>query len=173
MGWMKRRCWGFSLVEMMVAIAVASIIIQISISSYVKYVAKTEVNKAIQATASMQQVISDYYTDNGYFPGTSAVSSQTNPIPNVSLYTWYINGVDPCNASTSVCVAASIASLREIEIYFLSASSLSVAPSLLGSKVLVLYPVLNGNQVKFLCRSYAGSGSRSLDTTLLPAYCQN
>ena len=172
---LKQRKIGLTLIEVIIALAVAAVIMQLSLNTYNRYLAKVEVNKAIQAATAMQQLVVDYYADNGFFPGNStgaqlSTYSLTLSAGNVSKYAW-ANQVATCTLSDNNCITASPTTARRVvEITF--SPTVSVAPSLLQNMILIMRAGLNGNAVVWYCSPYDTTPSIALSASLLPKNCQ-
>jgi len=61
---MPTRAHGFTLVELIVSIAVIGILAAIAIPAYSSYIAKTREKRAIAEIHMLEQSISSYYIDN-------------------------------------------------------------------------------------------------------------
>jgi general secretion pathway protein G len=68
----KQPHQGFTLVELMLAIAIIGILASISITSYNGYVEKAKVTMAVEDISAMVPIINQYYEDNRDYPDSLA-----------------------------------------------------------------------------------------------------
>jgi type IV pilus assembly protein PilA len=69
---------GFSLVELMVVIAIIGVLSAIAIPSYKSYLIKTRTVEIMALGKSFQTAMNDYYTANGTMPKTTAAINRTD-----------------------------------------------------------------------------------------------
>lgn len=88
---MKQRTQGFSLIEVMIAVAIVAILATIAYPSYTKYVQKTRRAEVISNMSTMAQWLERWYSKNNQYPSAdnatdaAAVSSATD----AAATTWY------------------------------------------------------------------------------------
>ena len=186
---LNKKMKGFSLIELMVAIAITAIILSISVNIYTKYVAKQAVAKAIQATGYLRQAVEDYYSLYGYLPGNldlisgpgapyiSGYSGSSpsqpeyyNPDTDISRIAYYNTAGANCNASTSACTSTGDTLWRQVEVTF--SNPTSVAAKYLSNLTFIMRINLNGGVINWECATYNWAGG-PIDGTLLPVYCYN
>jgi len=78
---------GFTLIELMIVIAILGILASIAISSYQDYSIRARVSEATQAVAPFTTAVGTYYWTNQTFPTNRTASGQSN------VNTKYITGV--------------------------------------------------------------------------------
>ncbi|MGL6001272.1 MAG: pilin [Plesiomonas sp.] len=78
---MNKMKQGFTLIELMIVVAVIGVLAAIAIPQYQNYVAKAEIGAALSTVASMKTNAEDYIASKGSFP-TSAVSIGAPVVPN-------------------------------------------------------------------------------------------
>ena len=59
---------GFTLIELMIALAIIAILAAIAIPQYNKYVARTQVAEAFALLGPVKQALTLYHQENGDFP---------------------------------------------------------------------------------------------------------
>lgn len=69
---------GFSLVELMVVIAIIGVLSAIAIPSYKSYLIKTRTVEIMALGKSFQTAMNDYYTANGTMPKTTAAINKSD-----------------------------------------------------------------------------------------------
>ena len=77
-----RRCRGFTLIELMVTVAVVAILAAIAVPSYSEYVRRGRITEAISTLSSMRVKMEQYYQDNRNYDGAcGAPGSSVAPLP--------------------------------------------------------------------------------------------
>lgn len=74
---------GFSLLELMIAVAIVGIIASIAYPSYLEYVSKSRRADAQAALVSFAGAMERYYTVNNTYVGTASGAVPAPPIPSV------------------------------------------------------------------------------------------
>ncbi len=74
-----RHALGFTLLELMVAVAIASVLAIVTLPTYRAYVEKTRVSEAIQDIRRMDLMIARYYSNLGAYP--NALNQAVGDIP--------------------------------------------------------------------------------------------
>jgi prepilin-type N-terminal cleavage/methylation domain-containing protein len=183
-----RKCSGFTLVEAMIVVLVIGILATIAVGGYKKYIAKSLVIQAINASLPLQGVIQNFYQDQGMLPGATDLSSYaalagyslvsgyyqiSNPIPDVATISWY-NAVNTCAQNTVGCDNTGSSDARQIQITF--SNPTSVGTTYLAGVTIMLVANLSNGGVSWLCMAYPNSAQMSADgvtllSTFLPAGC--
>lgn len=77
---------GFTLIELMIVVAIIGILAAIAIPQYQNYVGRSNIASAVQTISSNKTLLESFVMENGFFPdGTStAVTAQPNANPPVA-----------------------------------------------------------------------------------------
>ena len=112
-----RRIRGFSLIELMIVVAVMGILATMAIPSYQQRVVRTQVSEALQLAQPLRSQILDFHRANGRFPADNAEAGL--PPPELLIGN-YVSGILVTDGALHVTlghhvnqhVAGSVVSLR-------------------------------------------------------------
>ena len=72
---MQHKQQGFTLIELMIVVAIIGILAAIAIPSYQDYTARAQMSEAVSLTAGLKTPLAEYYQTNGSFPATLKASN--------------------------------------------------------------------------------------------------
>ena len=163
---------GFTLIELMIVIAIIGILAAIAIPAYQNYTIRSQVTEGLSLADGWKTSISEYYAQNGSFP-TGFTTAAAGVAGDIS-----VSGAVAGKYVGSITIVA--AQPGQIVITY-TGSQANAKLSLAGSNVLTLSPGLDANyDVVWVCGSAATptgvTGVPASQTTVpaayLPTVCQ-
>ena len=149
---MKQLQQGFTLIELMIVVAIIGILAAVAIPSYQDYTARAQVSEAMSLTSGLKTAMSEFFADRGRFPtGPNSISN--------TLSGKYVSTITFSNAAGGTVNID--ATMRQ-----------SVAAAIRG-KVFSVATTVGG--IRWTCGEVAGSqaaASTDLDSKYLPGACK-
>ncbi len=69
-----RKQQGFTLIELMIVVAIIGILAAIAIPAYQDYTIRAQVSEGLNLTGACKAAVTEYYQDQGDFPGDNATA---------------------------------------------------------------------------------------------------
>lgn len=96
---MKKRQQGFTLIELMIVVAIIGILAAVAIPSYQNYTRKAKFTEIVQGASSIKLAVETCYQDQGTLANCTAGSNGVPPLTSA-------NGADPTNVAANSGVTA-------------------------------------------------------------------
>ena len=74
---------GFTLIELMIVIAILGILLAIAIPAYQDYTVRAKVSEGLNLAASAKLAVSEYRQTNGVYPADSATAGYVSPATTI------------------------------------------------------------------------------------------
>jgi len=150
---MKRLNSGFTLIELMIVVAIIGILAAVAIPQYQNYVARAQVSEAFSLMSGAKTAVAEYFITNGTFPAD-------NPAAGLP--------VNPADISGKFVAAVNVLRTPEGRGVITATFSNDTHPKLRGGEV-ALYANDTGGSINFTCM---GEGAYGVDIDpYLPSFC--
>jgi type IV pilus assembly protein PilA len=98
---MNKLQQGFTLIELMIVVAIIGILAAVAIPSYQDYTARAQVTEAVSLTSSFKTGLAEYYADRGSYPANlTAIGSTTSGK--------YVGSITVSSSNANVSVTATM-----------------------------------------------------------------
>ncbi len=136
---------GFTLIELMIVVAIIGILAAVALPAYQDYTARSQMAEAMTLGGGLRTVVSEYWTNEGTYP------------------------VDNDDAGASGTISGKYVSVVEIEdgLITVTMKSTGVAKGIQGEEM-ELSPVTSAGSIKWKCRPVTG-----LEKKYLPTSCRD
>jgi len=100
---------GFSLIELMIVVAIIAILAAVALPAYQDYVARGQVAEGLSLSTGAKEAIATYYSDHGQFPAGNHVAGMASP---ASVSGKFVRSVTVDNTGSISVAFASSASAK-------------------------------------------------------------
>ena len=145
---MKSMQKGFTLIELMIVVAIIAILAAIAIPAYQNYLIRSQVSEGMVLTSGARAAVSEYYSNKGTWPTDNTAAGVAK---DTSITGKYVEKVDVADG----VITAKFNS--------------SGANKAIQGATFVLSPTGNGGSIAWTCN---GKNAGSVDNKYLPTSCR-
>ncbi|EMS5673895.1 pilin, partial [Neisseria gonorrhoeae] len=153
---------GFTLIELMIVIAIVGILAAVALPAYQDYTARAQVSEAILLAEGQKSAVTEYYLNNGEWPENNTSAGVASPASNIKGK--YVQKVEVNNGVVTATMASSNVN-KEIQ-----------------GKKLSLWAKRENGSVKWFCGQPVqrngdtvadANDNKKIDTKHLPSTCRD
>ncbi|MEC4767264.1 pilin [Halomonas sp. CUBES01] len=149
---------GFTLIELMIVVAIIGVLASIAVPQYQNYVARAQVSEAISLASSAKTAVSEYYITNGSFPdsNTKAGISANDDGTDIGSYVQSVKVENEGKITVAMSSSGVVSDLQGKSLQFTPDSSTGDDD--------------NSGAIKWSC---GASSTDGIPTKYLPASCRD
>ncbi len=88
---MKKEQQGFTLIELMIVVAIIGILAAIAIPAYQNYIIRAQISEGLTLSAGAKSAVSEYYVEHGVWPVDNDVAGLADKHDIIGNYTEHIS----------------------------------------------------------------------------------
>jgi type IV pilus assembly protein PilA len=94
---------GFTLIELMIVVAIIAILAAIAISQYQDYVIRSQVSEGSSLADGVKTAVGEYYNNRGFFPANNTAAGLALP---ATIKGEYVSSINIASTTTGIIVAS-------------------------------------------------------------------
>ncbi len=159
---------GFTLIDLMIVVAIVAVLAAIAISQYQDYVIRSQVAEGLSLASGVETSVVEFYNKTGHFPTGACLAGNTSVglVSPASISGAYVSEVvvagEGCASSLD---AGSILAI-------FSSDPPHKANSSIGGAGLIFAPITHEGSVSWQCRRFLVRGSVVLKDDWVPSSCR-
>jgi type IV pilus assembly protein PilA len=103
---------GFTLIELMIVVAIIGILAAVAIPSYQDYTTRAQVSESMNLTSGLKTALAEWYTDKGGWPAAVASLGGTSPGRYVASITLSNTGAQTLNVDATMAASGVSAAIQ-------------------------------------------------------------
>ena len=145
---------GFTLIELMIVIAIIGILAAIAIPAYQDYLVRTQVSEGFSLASGSKTAVGEFYSNNGFFPTSNVEAGHANA---GSIIGKYVESVEINRAASGSA-------------HIIATMGRSVNTKVLGGEI-ILSGTFEGGSYNWSCSTGTGDPAE-IPTKYLPSACR-
>jgi type IV pilus assembly protein PilA len=146
---------GFTLIELMIVVAIIAILAAIAISQYQDYLIRSQVSEASSLADGVKTAVAEYYNNYGNFPGTNASYGLASAASISGTYVTAVDAGGNVNGGNP----------GQIVVKFKSAGPTNAK---IWGQTLTFSPIAHAGSIEWVCNPGA-----TLNTKYVPTACRD
>ena len=168
---MKRLNSGFTLIELMIVVAIIGILAAIAIPQYQNYVARAQMAEGLTLASGAKTAVAEYYDSNGRFPTHSDPGCIV--VPGCCVICNGEVGLAEHTSITGKYVShVAVSGIFSTGIIALQFKDAPDAHTLIAKGVVNLTPTVHGGSISWACSNNDNTTDSPDITKFLPSSCQ-
>jgi type IV pilus assembly protein PilE len=137
---------GFTLIELMITVAVVAILARIAVPAYTSYLARGKVADAMASLADYRVKMEQYFQDNRNYGTAGAACSVPAPASQYFTYSCLVGTPSTSFAATATSIAGALGSAAGAYTYSINESNTKSTSKFKGSAVTKSCWLIRGNE---------------------------